>query len=358
MLHAGIMAGGSGTRFWPKSRERTPKQLIHIAGEGTMIQQTLARLTAGIDASRIYIITTASQEQATRDQVPQLPRGNIIAEPMGRDSAACIGLAAVIARKNDPAAVLLMCPADHIIGPANRFMEIVKAAAEVVADLGQLGTFGIKPTHPATGYGYIHRGKRIESRGTVPVYRVEQFVEKPDVEKAKEFLNSGEYYWNSGLFVWTADAILRAIEKHMPPLHEALHRISPALGTSEQNDAIRREYELLPKISIDYGVMEKADNAIVFEADFEWDDVGSWLAIERLYDADESGNVVVGTHEAIKSKNCIVMTEPGHMVAAIGVSDLIIVHTADATLVCSKQDAAQVKELVETLRSKGLTKYL
>ncbi|NOZ24036.1 MAG: NTP transferase domain-containing protein [Planctomycetes bacterium] len=358
MLHAGIMAGGSGTRFWPKSRERTPKQLIHIAGEGTMIQQTLARLTSGIDASRIYIITTASQEQATRDQVPQLPLDNIIAEPMGRDSAACIGLAAIIARKNDPEAVILMCPADHIIRPPERFMKIVKTAAEIVSDSGNLGTFGIKPTFPSTGYGYIHRGNPIETRGDVPAYKVGQFVEKPDLEKAKEFLASGEYYWNSGLFVWTADAILQAIEKHMPELHQGLRRMEPALGTPQQTEAIRREYEPLQKISIDYGVMEKADNVIVLEADYEWDDVGSWLAIERLYDANESGNVIVGAHEGIKTRNCTVMTEPGHMVATIGVSDLVIVHTPDATLVCSKQDAADVKQLVENLKRKGLRKYL
>jgi len=293
-----------------------------------------------------------------RDQVPQLPKGNIVAEPMGRDSGACIGLAALIARKNDPDAVIVMCPADHILRPAERFLDVVNAAADLAADSGQLATFGIKPTYPATGYGYIHRGEGIDADGGVPAFKVERFVEKPDVAKAQEFLDSGEYYWNSGVFVWSAKTILSAIEQFMPELHEGLGRIEPALGTPEQADAIRREYEPLLKVSIDYGVMEKAEDVIVLEADYEWDDVGSWLAIERLHPADESGNVVVGKHEGINTNNCIIMSEGNHIVGTIGVSDLIIVQTPDATLVCAKQDAAEVKQMVETFKKKGLKQYL
>lgn len=358
MLHAAIMAGGSGTRFWPKSREKTPKQLIHIAGEGTMIQQTVERLEPMIDRSRIYVITTGGQEHAMREQLPQLPPGNILAEPVGRDSAPCIGMAAIIARKTDPDGVILMCPADHIIRPAKRFAEIVQAAEVVVANMDLLGTFGIRPAQPSTAYGYIQRGDEVESPAHIRTYRVKRFVEKPELQTARKFLESGDYYWNSGVFIWSAKAILAAIEKHMPDLRAALARIEPALGTPEQNEVIRREYEPLQKISIDYGVMEKADNVIVLEADYEWDDVGSWLAVERLRKADASGNIIGGRHEGINTRNSILMSEGDHIIATIGVSDLIIVHTPDATLVCAKENAADVKQIVENLRQKGLTQYL
>jgi len=358
MLYVVIMAGGRGTSLWPRSRLKTPKQLSRITSNETMIQEALNRVIGEVDSSRIYVVTNEAQVQQVREQLPQLLHNQVIAEPVGRSTAACIGLAAIIIRKRDPNAVMLVKTADHLIKPASKFMETALTAVKLVQDNDALATFGIKPTYPATIYGYIHRGERIEHAGTIPAYRVKEFKEKPDEETAKKFLESGEYYWNSGMFVWRVDTILKEIEKHMPQLHEALQKIDAAWGTKDEQKVLHEEYEKLDSVQIDYGVMEKAENIIVLEANFQWDDVGNWLALERIHEPDEDGNIVSANYQHLNSKNNIVVGEGDHLIATVDVSDLIIVQTADATLVCSKQSAPKVKKLVAELEKRGLEKYL
>ena len=357
MLHVALMVGGSGTRFWPLSRTKTPKYLLPIVGQQSMLEQTVARVAPMVSPERIYCVTSRIQAPAIRRALPWIPKENVIGEPMGRDSAACVALAAVTVHRLDPEAVLLCMPGDNLIRQAGKFRKAVRTAVRA-AEQGKLVTFGIKPPAPETRFGYIHRAGRLRGFRGAKVFRVERFTEKPDRATAKRMVRSGEYYWNSGNFVWRADVILEQFARHAPYLHEAAERIRPALGTRRAAGAIRREYEKLPKISIDYAVMEKAKEVAVVEAEFDWDDVGSWTALERHYAPDAAGNTLIGKTLALDSEGAVVFTDDDHLVAAVGMTDVIVVHTRTATLVCPKDRANDVKKLVETLDRLGLDEYL
>ena len=360
MLVTVIMAGGRGERFWPRSRGKHPKQLLPIAGARTMIQETVERVKPLTAEENIYIVTGENLAGEVRRQLPSVPAKNVISEPLGRNTAACIGLAAVRIEKEKPEAVMVVLTADHLIKERERFLEIVKAGAELAEASGNLVTLGIKCTRPDMGYGYIkikNQERRAKSE-KIEAYEVEKFVEKPDEETARRFLVSGNYYWNSGMFIWTVSAILEAIRKHMPKLFKGLETIKQSPGTPEEADIVRKVYQNLEPISIDYGVMERAENVAVVKADITWDDVGSWLAMERLYPKDENGNVVLGKFEGIDSTNCIIVSDD-HLVAGIGVSDLIVVTTPEATLICSRERAQDVKKMVHKLAAnKEKEKYL
>ncbi|MFW6162995.1 MAG: mannose-1-phosphate guanylyltransferase [Planctomycetota bacterium] len=360
MLHAVIMAGGTGRRFWPQSRRRRPKQVLPIGGRRPLIAETLLRLEGLVPRQRTSIITAAEQVAPLLNALGVEPSPHVIAEPFGRDTAACIGLAAVHVRRADPDGVMLVMPADQVIEPLERFQEVMRAGAEVAADGESLVTFGITPTYAATGYGYIHRGALVTEVGGIPVYDVAQFREKPAEETAEEYLDSGEYYWNSGIFCWRADTVLGCIERFAPDLHEALERIAGAIATPSEETVLRSAYEPLERISIDYAVMEHAETIRVVEADFAWSDVGSWASVARLRaeQADEAGNVVVGGAELLDCADVLVIGGGDHLVGAVGLEHLIVVHTPDATLVCSKDHAEKVKALVEQLADKGRTDYL
>ncbi len=358
MLYAVVMAGGAGRRFWPKSRKAMPKQFLRIGGTRTMIEETLGRFEGLIPKERIYIITNAEVRGLTGDLLPDVPRGNIVAEPVGRDTAACIGLAATIIGKEEPEAVLAILPADHIISTREKLQHALKVAEEEARKSGALFTFGIVPTSPHTGYGYIKRGRLTVNREGLSVYEVEAFKEKPDRKTAEMFLNSREYYWNSGIFVGTAKRWLERIGTCLPRLKRALSRIEEALGEEDFEEVLAREYEPLEKTSIDYGVMEKTKDVKVIEADFEWDDVGSWSALASLESPDRDGNVITGEHLGIDTRGCTIVGEEGRLIATIGIADLIIIETQDATLVCPRERAQQVKEMVNLLEKKGLAKYL
>jgi len=323
-----------------------------------MIQQTVARSLCAIPAERIRVITNADLVEQTKVQLPDLPGENIIGEPCGRDTAPCVGFAAALARQDDPDAVTAVMPADHLIQPLEEFARAVEFAASLAAESEALITFGIRPVSPSVNFGYIHRGEKDSGADGFDVYRVREFKEKPDLATAEEFVASGEYYWNSGIFVWRCDVILSLIEEHMPDLHEGLARIEAALDTPVAAEVIAREYPKFTKISIDYGVMEKAPDVRVIEATFDWDDVGSWQTTERLHEADDCGNVVLGSHCGLDTRGCIVAGQEGHLVATVGTENLVIVHTDDATLICSKDRAPDVKALVDALREKGLEQYL
>lgn len=359
MLYAVVMAGGSGTRFWPESRRTRPKQLLRLVGDQTLLQQTLARIEPVVAAEQTLVVTGADQADETRRQLPQVPSDNVVAEPCGRDTAPCVGLAATLIAERDPQGVMLLLPADHIIGPNEEFQRMVRAAAQLVERRPEaLVTFGTRPTHPATGYGYIHRGQGDEPIEGVPVYQVREFREKPDHKTAEQYLASGEYYWNGGIFAWRADRIRALLAEFQPGIAAALDRLAAALGTSQYQSVLQREYPTMDRISIDYAVMERATGVWVLEAPYRWDDAGSWQALARLLPADGDGNTVTGTHCGIDTSGCIIRGQKDHLIATLGVRDLIVVQTPDATLVADRRDEEAVKELVNLLRERGYEQYL
>jgi mannose-1-phosphate guanylyltransferase len=361
MLHPVIMAGGSGTRFWPRSRRRRPKQLIRMFGEGSMIQQTVSRLQSSFPPESFLVLTNIAQAEEVRRQLPQLSAAQVVAEPVGRDNAACIGLAALILLDQDPDAAMLVAASDQILSPTEEFARCVAEAERIALRQHALVTFGVKPSFPSEQYGYVRRGERLTgdpSRDAPPAFRLAQFKEKPSRAQAEEFIRTGEYYWNTCNFVWRAADILAAIRQHLPELHAGLEKIRPAIGTPRQEQVVAREYPLLTRISIDYGVMEKATNAVVVEMALVWDDLGSWNALARHHDQDEQGNVVMARHAGMDTRGCILAAEPDHLIATLGVKDLIVVQTPDATLICDRSRAAEVKALVELIRMRGLDKYI
>jgi len=366
MFHAIIMAGGAGTRFWPESRSARPKQLLSMFGGRTMLQATVDRLGDLAPPERTYVATTASLAEPIAAQLPGLPPGAILVEPCKRDTAPCIGLAAARVLRDDPEGVMAVMPADHMIGPDDTFREAIRFAASLVEeDPGRLVTFGIRPTYPAESFGYIERSSPLASRaaasGSSPAaFEVKRFHEKPKAAVAEKYLASGNFYWNSGIFLWRADTILRAIGEFQPEMMKHLNRIAEAAGTPQSDEILRREFDAIKPISIDLGVMEHVAGVVVVEAPFEWDDVGSWRALERLGRADDAGNVVdAQRHLGLTTTGSIIRSRrPDHLVVTVGVDDLIVIVTPDATLVANKHDEESIREVTRQLRQRGWTEYL
>ena len=350
MLHAVIMAGGSGTRFWPASRKMLPKQLLALAGDQTMLQATVERLGSVVPPERQLILTNELLSDAVQRQLPQLPAGNIVGEPCKRDTAPCIGLAAALVQRSDPEGIMAVMPSDHVISTPQQFQMAVLAGESLIQeDPSRIVTFGIPPTYPAESFGYIQRGDSIASAKTVKAFHVERFREKPDRETAQQYLEAGTFYWNSGIFLWRASTILEALEKNVPEMYRHLQTIAEAMGTDAYESALRREFEAIEGKSIDYAVMEGYPNVVTIEAPFTWDDLGSWQALPRLRQPDADGNTVVGSHVGIDTHGAIVMSKPGHTIVTIDIDDLIIVHTDDATLVAPKHAEERVREVVKRL---------
>lgn len=360
MLHAMIMAGGGGTRFWPRSRQARPKQFLSVVGDRSLLQQALDRIEAcALPASRLWILTGKDYIEETKKQLPSLPPDHVVGEPCGRDTAPCIALGAALIARSDPEAVMLVTPADHIIEPVQEFRRAVHVAEQMAIEQpGAIITFGIPPTFPSTGYGYIHKGAQTAQRQGISVYRVASFKEKPAADRAREFVSSGEYYWNSGIFVWRAATILAALKEHRPNLHAAVERIADAWPTPRRQEVLNREYPAIDKVSIDYAVMEHHKDVLVVQAPYRWDDVGSWLAVERLHPQDAAGNTVLGSHLGIDTKDCVVVGEAGRLIATIGVQDLLIIQDGDCTLVAHRTQESAVKQIVEELRKRRQDKYL
>jgi mannose-1-phosphate guanylyltransferase len=359
-VYAVIMAGGVGSRFWPRSREKSPKQLLEILERGTMIQNTVKRIEELIDPKRTLIVTNRVQKSAIIKQLPKIPQENIIVEPLGRNTAPCIGLAALFIRRIDPAGVMIVLPADHIMQDTGEFRRILRLAMEVADESKTLMTIGIHPTRPETGYGYIQVHDEQDERNqwvSRGVRTVKTFAEKPNLETAKQFLASGDFYWNSGMFAWRVDTILTEIERQLPDMWEELQKIDAAIGSDDYDHVLETAYRTIRPISIDYGVMEKAKSVFVIPGNFGWSDVGSWDEVVRLSGKDDTGNSVKGKSYLLNTKNTFV--DAGELfVAAIGVEDLVIIATGDAVLVCRQGDSQGVKEVVDFLRRKQMTEYL
>jgi mannose-1-phosphate guanylyltransferase len=364
MLHAVIMAGGSGTRFWPLSRTARPKQLLDLAGGRTMIQATVDRLANLAPADRTWVITNRSLAETIADQLPELPGGRIVGEPCKRDTAPAIGLAAMLVAQRDADATMVVMPADHLIQPAEAFQAAIRQAAAIVEERPEaLVTFGIKPTYPAEAFGYIERGQQsgVGSRTTgPPAYEVLRFREKPAKSVAEQYLASGNFYWNSGIFVWKVDTILNALRQFEPEMHGRLQSIAVRADSApaEFNAILDREFTAIRGKSIDFAVMEHYQPVMVIEAPFTWDDVGSWQALARSRGTDDSGNTVVGKHLGIRKSRTIVRTTDDHLVVTLGLENAIVVHTPDATLVASQDQEEAVREVVQQLEARGWREYL
>ncbi len=360
MLHAMIIAGGGGTRFWPRSRNTRPKQFLCFHGDRSLLQNTFDRLESQIPADRIWVLTGQRHRDEAIQQLPELPEDNIVGEPMGRDTTACIGLGAALIAKQDPQATILVSPADHVIEPVQEFRRTLQAAEQIVEEHPHaLVTFGIPPTFPSTGYGYIHRGPLLTHRQGIAVYRVQQFKEKPKAETAEQFLVSGEYFWNSGIFIWKAKTILQELKRLEPEIYKTLEVIAENWDTPQRMPIFTSEYsEKLKKISIDFAVMEKAKEVLVLQAPYQWDDVGSWLALERRLPQDVHGNTIQGLHSGIKTQQCVIVSDGNHLITTIGIEDLLIIQDGNCLLIANRKEEETVKHLVDQLKKQQLEKYL
>ncbi len=353
-LHGVILAGGSGTRFWPLSRELLPKQLLSILDERSMLALTLDRILPLIQVEDVRIVTIRSQAGEVRRELASLgrPEIRVLEEPEARNTAAAIGLAAVEILRDDPQGILAVFPADHHILDARTFTELIQRARKVAA-AGWLVTLGIQPTRPETGYGYIQRGDLLEGHATQGAYRVRRFTEKPDRETAEEYLRTGEYYWNSGIFLWRADLFMEEMRRHLPEHHRVLQKIASLPEDKPgREDRIRELYGALESISVDYGIMERSDRVAVIPAEMGWNDVGSWAAVHDLMEKDENGNVLRGDVVALDTRNSLIRSED-RLVAVLGVEDLVVVDTTDAVLVCPRERVQEVRRIAELLREQN-----
>lgn len=357
MEYAVIMSGGVGSRFWPRSRKHRPKQFLRTVGAKTMIQATVDRISKVVPMERIYIVTNRQYIDTLEEQIPQILPENILIEPMKKDTATCIGLAAVHLLKKDPDATMIVLPSDHLISDEEEFVDTIKDAVYVAIKTNSLVTMGVKPRGPETAYGYIEAGKSIDAFDCA-VYVAKRFTEKPNRVKAMEFINKGTYLWNSGMFVWKASILMEEIKRFLPELYDSLMNIRKAIGTKEEEEVLYKVYEGIDGISIDYGIMERSTKVLIIEADFKWDDIGSWTALERFFEKDDNGNIVKALNSKMDTQHCIIFGED-RLIATIGVDNLIIVDTGDVVLVCDKSRDQDIKDLLKIIvERQELTKFI
>jgi mannose-1-phosphate guanylyltransferase len=349
-VYALILAGGSGTRLWPHSRSTRPKQFLSIAGERTMLQETVERTRSILPPERIYVATGADYADLVAEQLPEVPREQILVEPAGRSTAPCIGLAALHLLRRDPDAVMAVLSADHQVEQAERFCTALTVAAGA-AQQGYLVTLGIEPRAASTGYGYIRRGDVLFQEGAQPIHRVDAFVEKPDAERARAYIESGCYYWNAGIFVWRADRILQELAVHRRAVFSRLAQINAAIGTPHEQEVLAAVWHDMENVAIDVAVMEQTTQAAVIPADLGWSDVGDWAALADTLPRDSHGNAIVGSYIGVDTHNSLIYGN-GRVVAAIGVEDLLIIDTHDVVLICPRARAQDVKTIVAQVRER------
>ncbi|MBQ6844589.1 MAG: mannose-1-phosphate guanylyltransferase [Agathobacter sp.] len=353
-IYGVIMAGGGGTRFWPLSRQEEPKQLLNLSGKDLMINETIDRIATVVDKNDIFVVTNETQVSKMKIATKgRLQESHILAEPVARNTSACIAYAAMEIVKKYGDGIMCISPADHFIKNITEFTRVLKQGIEIAENEDKLITIGIQPTYPATGYGYI-KFDRMESSVAKMVL---EFKEKPDIETAESYLSNGEYLWNSGMFIWKASTILKMFKAFLPELYVCVKKIGEAMNTPEEYSVIKEVYPTIPSISVDYGIMEKSDDVLVISGDFGWNDVGSWENMNVIYDEDENGNIIIGNQINIDTKNTISYAKK-RLITTVGVENLIIVETDDAILVCDKNRAQDVKQIVDELKASGRKEYL
>ena len=347
-LWAVLLAGGSGTRFWPASRKALPKQFLPIAGERSLLAQTADRLLGAVPWERTLVVAARDHADLVREHLPELPSGHLLAEPVGRNTAAAVAWAAIEIERREPGSVHAVLPSDHVIAPAEAFRRSLLAAAEEAQESSSLLTFGIRPTFPATGYGWIEVGRKLPDRRGVPIADVARFVEKPDRARAESFLAGGRHLWNSGMFVWRTDAILGALREHVPDL---VARIAKARAEGVLDQA----YASLPSVSVDVAVLEKTAAVRVASIDYRWSDVGSWSALEEVLPPDGDGNHAGGGVRVLgeDAAGCIAWGSPGELTVLFGVRDLVVVRAGNATLVCPRERSQEIRRIVARLEKEG-----
>jgi len=351
-FYAVILAGGRGERFWPLSTSRRPKQLLSLVGEKALLAQAVDRLEGLIPHDRVLVVTNQDLVEATRIAAPYLPPENIVGEPVGRDTAPAVALSAALVKARDPDGVFCILTADHIIGNLDVYRTTLRESLNIASREDVLITIGIQPTEPATGYGYIHLGDTYKTDGKTSFRKARRFVEKPELTTAEKYVSSGEYAWNSGMFIWSVKSIESALRKFQPAIGSIIQTISEAARNNQLNETLARIFSSVEKISIDYAVMEKADNIIVAKGIFAWDDVGSWTALENHFPKDDHGNTLIGQCETIDADGNIVFSKD-RLTTLIGMRDTIVVQSEGVTLICPKERAQDIKQMVVKLRSDG-----
>ena len=362
--YAVIMAGGGGTRFWPWSREKRPKQVLPILSNRSMIWDTVERVRPLIPRERIFIVTAQSQVADLQKEVPQIPVENLLAEPLGRNTAPCLCLAALHILRKDPKGIMVVLPADHYIGNERGFRKTLREAVDFARRQDYLITLGARPTEPESGYGYIERGQALATVRGVRVHGVKSFREKPTRARARAYLRTGKYLWNSGMFIWRASVFGEAIKQFLPDLYKEMKTLEKSLGTSREKRVLKKTYANCPSISVDYGILEKAQNVALIEAQFLWSDVGSWAALGKVRSKDEDGNARIlgpqtqrGRILLLDSANCVVRSEE-KLIAVIGLRDTVVVEAGNAVLVCPRDRSQEVRRVLKELQDRDLKEYL
>lgn len=356
-LYTLIMAGGSGTRFWPRSKAVKPKQYLNLFGNDSLLQSTIKRFSTFTDTENIYVVSGKSQAGVLEEQTPMLPKTNLIYEPVGKNTLPCIGLAAMFAEKENPDGIMVVTPSDHLIENDELFRDTVLAAVKIADERDGIVTIGITPTYPATGYGYVQTAENITGSEKIKQFKVERFVEKPNETKAAEYLKKGGFYWNSGLFVFKISVFLDAVKQFAPALYSDLKKIQADFGNPSFEQTLDTVYRAVESISVDYGIMEHARNIYLVEGSFVWNDLGSWESVYLVSEKDENGNAGGGDTVIVDSKNSYIYSESG-MIALVGLDDVIVVQDGNTILVCKRDKAEEIKKVVDLLKADSRGEYL
>ncbi len=356
-LYTLIMAGGSGTRFWPRSKAAKPKQYLNLFGTESLLQSTIKRFSTFTETENIYVVSGKSQAEVLELQTPMLPKANLIYEPVGKNTLPCIGLAAMFAEKENPEGIMVVTPSDHLIENDELFRDTVLAAVKIADERNGIVTIGITPTYPATGYGYVKIAEDITGSEKIRQFKVERFVEKPNEPTATEYLKQGGFYWNSGLFVFKISVFLDAVKQFAPALYSDLRKIQADLGFPSFEQTLDTIYRAVEGISVDYGIMEYAKNIYLVVGNFVWNDLGSWESVYLTDEKDENGNAGAGESIIIDSKNSYIYSETG-LIALVGLDDVIVVQDGNTTLVCKRDKAEEIKKVVDRLKAENKNEYL